>query len=96
MAFSGSVFKFATFVTKTGWNYHKNGKIRLNNVLSSIYQKEAKKKKKNFSSSQKKEKSKIIIVPSVEHVVPTYMVLFFFFLENQLIWYIINQSKPYL
>ena len=78
MAFSGSVFKFATFVTKTGWNYHKNGKIRLNNVLSSIYQKEAK-KKNNFSSSQKKEKSKIIIVPSVEHVVPTYMVLFFFF-----------------
>ena len=73
MAFSGSVFKFATFVTKTGWNYHKNGKIRLNNVLSSIYQKEAK-KKNNFSSSQKKEKSKIIIVPSVEHVVSTYMV----------------------
>ena len=69
MAFSGSVFKFATFVTKTGWNYHKNGKIRLNNVLSSIYQKEAK-KKKNFSSSQK-NRSKIINVPSVEHVVPT-------------------------
>ena len=56
MAFSGSVFKFATFVTKTGWNYHKNGKIRLNNVLSSIYQKEAKKKKKLLFFSKKRKK----------------------------------------
>ena len=56
MAFSGSVFKFATFVTKTGWNYHKNGKIRLNNVLSSICQKEAKKKKKLLFFSKKRKK----------------------------------------
>ena len=57
MAFSGSVFKFATFVTKTGWNYHKNGKIRLNNVLSSIYQKEAKKKKLLFFSKKRKKQN---------------------------------------
>ena len=37
MAFSGSVFKFATFLTKTGLNYHKNGKIWLNNVLSFFF-----------------------------------------------------------
>ena len=61
MAFSGSVFKFATFVTKTGWNYHKNGKIRLNNVLSSIYQKEAKKKKKTSLLLKKKKKAKLLL-----------------------------------
>ena len=37
MAFSSFVFKFATFVTKTGLNYHKNGKIWLNNVLSFFF-----------------------------------------------------------
>ena len=57
MAFSGSVFKFATFVTKTGWNYHKNVKIRLNNVLSSISQKQPKKKKLLFFTKKRKKQN---------------------------------------
>ena len=83
MAFSGSVFKFATFVTKTGWNYHKNGKIRLNNVLSSIYQKEAKKKKKKTSLLlKKKKKAKLLLFHQLNMWYQLIWYFFFFFGES--------------
>ena len=86
MAFSGSVFKFATFVTKTGWNYHKNGKIRLNNVLSSIYQKEAKKKITSLLL-KKKKKAKLLLFHQLNM---WYQLIWYFFFSFLFFFWRIN------